>query len=995
MAYDLTVNRYGNVLMCAQFQRDTQFSDGTTIGTALGGGYKADVLVARFTSYGQMDWVLTATGDDDDAPLAIAADNSGGIYTGGQFKSGLTFSGVAALSTSNVGYFQTKITDSSPSYWPGNPTSWFPTSPVCAASAAWDLNSTLPAFSREYVDAVVSSSNVTNPNNIIGAPTGTVATFAANGATITADLTVTIPAGNTFVITWGKSAAVGGASSFQLESSMDNVNWVTLTAPTTTSTSATLRNSVVQATADLRYLRITMNTSISAINFKVDAIRFFTGALQGGTWSGGAYVTSTGIFTPTGLNGSYPVSYTVTNGTCVWSTTKNILVDPISIGGTLSYSPVCPGGTSTLNLTGSVGNSTNWVASSDGTNWNTIANNVLTTSIANITTPLQVVVRVTSGTCPSVMSNMLTVTPTDNVAPTIVCGSAPGLFAGANCQAALPNWTALATTSDNCSGAVQVTQSPSAGTFVSNGTAVTLTATDASGNSSSCVITAVVQDLTPPVLSCPPPLIVLYTPSNSCEVAYPKPSISYTDNCLGTGIITPAIPIGIISVSASGTILDVDDMNAGTLLLSPGMYHMTDTTRDASGNFSVCNWVVEVRDTISPTIDCASAISVNYGANACGADVSINLSNALISDNCPTLPGSLTADHTSGLWMPDTVTVRFWAQDAFGNSSTCLQQVIVLDDTPPTILCPGDHDLAMDAGTCVATVPVLQPPMSISDNCGVVTWMQTGGPIAGETVSVGTHTVTYKATDASGLSNSCTFDLVLQNDVAPGIICQTDTTVVAQNWPACGQDVSWPVPVVIDPCGSTTLLQTIGPVNGDFLPMDQYTVGYETTSTNGQSANCSFQINVVDGSEPQVVCPLWDGYPVYLPADCNLSFPDLRLLVTVYDCTGSTNDMWPPVGMTFSTDTVVSMTMDVDDPLGYHTDNDHTIHITDTIPPTFTPLADMTVAMDGNGDSFLPDLNTSYGSASDCTLPIAISQNVVANTPITAPTWLLVTLADA
>ncbi len=52
-----------------------------------------------------------------------------------------------------------------------------------------------------------------------------------------------------------------------------------------------------------------------------------------------------------------------------------------------------------------------------------------------------------------------TVTKVDNTAPTITCPTTQTLALGANCTAALPNYTSLATTGDNC-GVQSVTQSP-------------------------------------------------------------------------------------------------------------------------------------------------------------------------------------------------------------------------------------------------------------------------------------------------------------------------------------------------------------------------------------------------------------------------------------------------------------------------------------------------------------------------------------------------------
>src|SRR5690606_32775949 len=79
------------------------------------------------------------------------------------------------------------------------------------------------------------------------------------------------------------------------------------------------------------------------------------------------------------------------------------------------------------------------------------------------------------------------VTVVDNQNPTITCPSAQTLVLNASCAGVLGNYTSLATAADNCTVA-SVTQSPAAGTAVSGvgTTVVTLTVTDAAGNTSIC-----------------------------------------------------------------------------------------------------------------------------------------------------------------------------------------------------------------------------------------------------------------------------------------------------------------------------------------------------------------------------------------------------------------------------------------------------------------------------------------------------------------------------
>src|SRR5205823_8040918 len=92
-------------------------------------------------------------------------------------------------------------------------------------------------------------------------------------------------------------------------------------------------------------------------------------------------------------------------------------------------------------------------------------------------------------------------TVTDNTPPTVTCPAASSASAGADCQAAVPNILSGVTASDNCSsaGSITLTQSPVAGTMVGLGAhTITVTATDATGNSSSCTTSFTVTDNKPP-----------------------------------------------------------------------------------------------------------------------------------------------------------------------------------------------------------------------------------------------------------------------------------------------------------------------------------------------------------------------------------------------------------------------------------------------------------------------------------------------------------------
>ena len=91
---------------------------------------------------------------------------------------------------------------------------------------------------------------------------------------------------------------------------------------------------------------------------------------------------------------------------------------------------------------------------------------------------------------------------TDPNPPTITCPGNQTESANSSYQFIIPDYTGLAAVSDDCDPNPSVTQSPSAGTVVDLGTtSVTLTATDASNNSSNCSFDIKVVDDTPPTVS--------------------------------------------------------------------------------------------------------------------------------------------------------------------------------------------------------------------------------------------------------------------------------------------------------------------------------------------------------------------------------------------------------------------------------------------------------------------------------------------------------------
>src|SRR6185436_5879487 len=186
-------------------------------------------------------------------------------------------------------------------------------------------------------------------------------------------------------------------------------------------------------------------------------------------------------------------------------------------------------------------------------------------------------------------------------------------------------------------------QSPAAGTLVGLGMhTITVTATDAAGNSATCTTTFTVTDTIVPTVNCPAPTSA--SADGTCQAAVPNvlSGVIASDSCSGTNGIT------LVQSPVAGTLVGL------------GVHTITVTATDAAGNSATCTTTFTVTDTTPPTVACPAASTANAGAN-CQAAVPNVLSGVTVSDTCSaagaiTLSQSPAAGTMVGVG-PHTITV--------------------------------------------------------------------------------------------------------------------------------------------------------------------------------------------------------------------------------------------------------------------------------------------------------------------------------------------------
>ena len=140
------------------------------------------------------------------------------------------------------------------------------------------------------------------------------------------------------------------------------------------------------------------------------------------------------------------------------------------------------------------------------------------------------------------------------------------------------------------------------------------------------------------------------------------------------------------------------------------------------------------------------------------------------------------------------------------------------------------------------------------DNCpGSITTL-TAGQASGTVFPVGTTTVTYLVTDASANTGTCSFDVTVDDNENPTIVCPADI-IQNNDLGVCGATVNYVTPVGLDNCAGSITSLLAGQASGTIFPIGTTTVDYEVVDVSGNTASCSFDVTINDTQNPVIVCP--------------------------------------------------------------------------------------------------------------------------------------------
>ncbi|MFZ5979175.1 MAG: thrombospondin type 3 repeat-containing protein [Candidatus Zixiibacteriota bacterium] len=235
-------------------------------------------------------------------------------------------------------------------------------------------------------------------------------------------------------------------------------------------------------------------------------------------------------------------------------------------------------------------------------------------------------------------------------------------------------------------------------------------------------------------------------------------------------------------------------------------------------------------DITVPTIWNQYFAIVNYSASAV--------------DNCPGT--SIACYPPSGAFFEIGETeVVCYAQDYHGHMDDCNFTVTVYDNQPPVVTCPGDMVEPADDYQCVGFAMI---QIQATDNCPGVT--VTRHP-TGDFFPIGTTEVEVIATDASGLADTCYFNVTIEDRTKPIITCPANIEVLNDSG-YYGAFITYAASAT-DNCGIESF--SVNPPSGSFFNIGDTPVEVIAVDTSGNADTCTFnvRVNLNDPDE--------DGYP--------------------------------------------------------------------------------------------------------------------------------------
>ncbi|HHG83256.1 MAG TPA: HYR domain-containing protein, partial [Bacteroidetes bacterium] len=330
---------------------------------------------------------------------------------------------------------------------------------------------------------------------------------------------------------------------------------------------------------------------------------------------------------------------------------------------------------------------------------------------------------------------------------------------------------------------------------------------------------------------------------------------------------------------------------------------------------------------------------------------------------------------------PNTVTLT--VLDNNSNMATCTATIMVMDTVPPIAICQN-ISLHLNGSGMASLIPGMVNNGS-SDACGIASTAISQTAFA--CADIGGNSVILTVTDNNNNVSSCTAIVTVLDTVPPNAICQNLTVHLTASGNAT-------LAAAMVNNGSTDACGIAGMVISDTAfgcaQAGANTVTLTVTDNNGNAANCTATIMVIDSIPPMANC---QNVTVHLDGSGNVALAAASVNGNSMDACGIGSLVVSDTSFTCSDVGANTVTLTVSDNSGNSATCSATVTVMDTVPP-MASCQNVTVQLDPSGNVNLSPGMVNNGSSDACGISAMMVSNTAFACADVGPNTVTLTVTD-
>ena len=349
-----------------------------------------------------------------------------------------------------------------------------------------------------------------------------------------------------------------------------------------------------------------------------------------------------------------------------------------------------------------------------------------------------------------------------------------------------------------------------------------------------------------------------------------------------------------------------------------GTYALTYTATDNSGNQGTATRTVNVVDTTTPVITLIGNSQVNVEVGS-----TYNDAGAAATDNYDgDLSSQIVVVNNVDVNTVGSYIVTYSVSDSSNNAATVVTRTVnVVDQTAPVITILGDNPVTIEAGSSYTDAGATATDNYNNDVSADITVTSTV-----DTNTIGSYTVTYTVSDASGNQATAVRTVIVEDSTPPSITLLGSTPVSVE----AGSSYSDAGATATDSYDGDLTSSIATNNNVDSNTVGSYTVTYTVTDSSGNTATASRTVNVVDTTAP--VITISGANP--LDVDLGTTYNDAGASATDANDGDLTSSITVSSNVDTNTVGTYTVTYTVSDAAGNQATETRTVNVVDNNNPT-------------------------------------------------------------